>query len=207
MSDAGWTEEGQAQPRKKGVPSWVWWGCGGGCLLATLAIAAAAFFGVRLVREGLDPEKQWPRLQRVLAFDERPAGLEIELGLSLGVDMFHVVDSTRGLRATLVEFPSASSTEFDQFLEADVGAPFGLGQPVDPEPGTLLVQGREVRCLRFVRVKPEDADSNQGAGIRIDLTGERAKPRTLELRRGGALRIDDALVAEFLAPFDVWKEE
>lgn len=207
MSNAEWTDEGQVEAKKKRVPSWVWWGCGSGCLLATIAIGGMAFFGARLVRESMDPEKQWPRLQRVMAFEERPPGLEIELGLSLGADQFHLVDSEQGLRATLIEFPPSSHSEYEQFLDPEIGTPFGLGQPVEPESGTLLVQGREVRCLRFARIKPEGEGNNQGAGIRIDLTGERLKPRTLELRSSRAERIDDALVAEFLTPFDVWKEQ
>jgi len=207
MADADWGDEGHAErPRKKRVPSWVWWGCGGGCLFLALVVIALVVLGSRLVRESIDPEKQWPRLAEVLAFDQRPSGIELQFGLGLGADQFHLFDREKGLRATLIEYPSSASDDYDQLMDPDFELPMGLGQVVEPESGMLVVQGREVPCLRFTRVQPEPANEG-GAGIRIDLTGTRKKPRTLELRRReGTPRIEDAEVEAFLAPFDVWRE-
>lgn len=199
-----WGEESAPRPPKKRIPSWVWWGCGGGCLLMTLIVIAVVVFAGRLIRESIDPEKQWPRLAEVLAFDSRPEGIEIQFGLGLGADQFHLVDETKGLRATLIEYPSSASK--DQFMDPNFELPMGIGRVLEPENGQLVVQGREVRCLRFARVKPEPAEAG-GAGIRVDLSGDREKPRTLELRRlGRGERIEDAEVEAFLAPFDVWRE-
>jgi len=232
MAEADWGDEGSAErPRKKRIPSWVWWGCGGGCLFLTLIVIALVVMGARLFKESTDPEKQWPRLAEVLAYDQRPAGIEIEFGLGIGADQFHLVDREKCLRATLIEYPSSASSEYDRLMDPDFELPMGLGQLVEPVSGKLVVQGREVPCLRFSRVKPEPAE--QGAGIRIDLTGTRKKPRTLELRRyegpvldirrsdqrtsedpstveprrrDRAQPIEDAEVEAFLAPFDVWRE-
>jgi hypothetical protein len=207
MAETEWGEEGGAElPRKRRVPAWVWWGCGGGCLLLTLSVIAVVVLGARVVREGLDPERQWPKLAEVLAFEQRPAGLELEFGLGLGAAQFHLQDAAKGLRATVVEYPSSASSEYGQLMDPGFELPMGLGKLVEPEQGVLVVQGREVPCLRFARVQPEPAGEG-GAGVRVDLTGTRARPRTLELRRpGGAQPITDAEIEAFLAPFDVWRE-
>ena len=206
-ADASWGDEGRAEaPRKRRIPAWVWWGCGGGCLFLTLVVVALVVMGARIFKESTDPEKQWPRLAEVLAFDQRPEGLELQFGLGIGADQFHLLDREKGLRATLIEYPPSATSHYDQLMDPDFEMPMGFGQVVEPESGALAVQGREVRCLRFARVEPEPAGQG-GAGIRVDLTGTRTKPRTLELRRlSGAQRIEDAEVAAFLAPFDVWRE-
>ena len=36
--DLEWSEVEEAPKKKRGIPAWVWWGCGGGCLLATAAM-------------------------------------------------------------------------------------------------------------------------------------------------------------------------
>lgn len=205
-------EGGEALPKKKRIPSWVWWGCGGGCLFLSLIVIAVVVFASRAIRESIDPDKQWPRLAEVLAFDQRPAGIELKFGLDLGADQFHLLDAEKGLRATLIEYPSSASSDYGQLMDPDFELPLGLGRVLEPESGQLFVQGREVPCLRFTRIHPEHAGAN-GPGIRVDLSGTRKQPRTLELRRGagpsaegGALRIEDAEVEAFLAPFDVWRE-
>lgn len=206
MSETTWSEEGDREraPKKKGVPSWVWWGCGGGCLLLTLALAALGVFAARTFRASTDPEKQWPKLGEVLHFEQRPAGLELAFGLSLGADQFHLLDAEKGLRATLIEFPPTADSDYRQLMNPDASLPLGLGQPIEPEEGTLSIQGKVVPCLRFTRIKPEP-EEGEGPGIRVDLTGERSRPRTLELRRRAAGRIEDAEVEAFLAPFQVWR--
>jgi len=206
-ADASWgKEETTEAPRKRRIPSWVWWGCGGGCLFLTLIVVALVVMGARLFKESTDPEKQWPRLAQVLAFDKRPEGIELQFGLGIGADQFHLVDREKGLRATLIEYPSSASAQYDQLMDPDFELPMGLGQLVEPEKGSLTVQGREVPCLRFARVQPEP-EVHGGPGIRVDLTGARKKPRTLELRRvSGAQRVEDAEVEAFLVPFDVWRE-
>ncbi len=208
MSDTDWGDGGgEAAPKKKRrIPKWLWWSCGCGCLLMTLALAALVVFVTRVYREGTDPEKQWPRLGLVLHFEERPPGLVLEFGSSIGSAQFRLVDQAKELRATLVEYPAAASTDYHRLLEASPGLPLGLGEALDPERGTLVIQGQEVPFLRFTRIKPEPEGKGFGPGIRLDLTGARKQPRTLELRHLRPERIEDAEVEAFLAPFDVWRE-
>ena len=204
MSEASWGDEESAEPAKRRVPTWVWWGCGGGCLLLTLMGGAMAVFGWRLVSEGMDPEVQWPRLAQVLAFDRRPEGIELHFGSGLvGADQFVLEDAERGLIATVLQYPASAGVTVD-LLDPELGLPLGLGKLIEPETGTLLVQGREVPCVRFAGIQRQ---GQGGAGVRLDLTGARKQPRTLELRRAaGAQRIEDAEVEAFLLPFDVWRE-
>lgn len=193
MTDTDWGDEGgQARSKKKRIPAWAWWTCGGGCLLVTLVVASLTVFAVRLFREGTDPERQWPRLREVLAFEERPAGIELEFGASIGASQFHLVDPEKDLRATLVEYPSTAAADYKRIMDPDFSLPLGMGALVDPVRATLVIQGREVPSLRFSRIKPEPEGKGFGPGVRLDLTGERKKPRTLELRRHGSGRIDDA---------------
>jgi len=203
MNDTQWSEEQAAPAKKKRFPSWVWWGCGGGCALVVLVFAAVAILGGRMVKRGMDPEVQWPRLEKVLAFEERPEGLELEFGMDLGAEQFHLRDTRHGLAVTIFEFPLSAKAGYEQFLDPE-NSPIGLGKTIDPEAGTIAIQGREVPCLRFAGVRGLEAN-DRGSGIRVDLTGDRSKPRLLELRSGRDERIEDAVVEEFLAPFQVWK--
>lgn len=203
-ANVGWGDPEETTPRRR-VPGWAWWSCGGGCLVMVLLGAALAVYGLHLTRQGMDPEIQWPRLRRVLAFEERPEGLEIEMGLSLGADQFRLIDGAKGQLATLIEFPAAARSRYEELLDPEQELPLGIGQPLEPEAGELEVQGRIVKCLRFAGMKRE-TDPGYGAGIRLDLTGSREKPRTLEIRHSSTERVEDAEVSAFLAPFDVWKE-
>lgn len=206
MTQPSWGDEsGATAPKKRRIPTWALWGCGGGCLLATLVGIGLTILGYRFVRDGMDPEKQWPKLAEVLPFDERPANLQIAFGFGIGFDQFILTDPAAGAWAMVIEFPASAGEEYKNLLDPEFDTPFGLGKLVDPEPGVLDLQGREVPCLRFSRVNPEPAGA-EGAGIRVDLTGPQGKPRTLELRQRRAERVEDAVVAEFLAPFDVWRE-
>jgi len=200
--NAEWEEEAPAPPPRKRFPAWAWWTCGGGCLLGILVLGSLLFFGMRFVREGRDPEKQWPRLAEVLAYEQRPEGIELEFGADLGLDLFQLRDTRHGLTGRVLQFPASARGEYSDLMDAS--ASFGVGKPIDPQSGTLIVQGQEVPCLRFARLDPDPEDL--GSGIRVDLTGERARPRLLELRSKSAERIEDAAVEAFLEGFQVWKD-
>lgn len=206
MTEGEWGDEAEvAAPKKRRFPGWLKWGCGCGCLLTTLLAITLSIVGYRFFREATDPALQWPRLREVLYFEERPEGLELEFGWSLGMDQFKLSDG-KGLGVTVTEYPRAGSADYEKLMDPDIHLPLDLGKPVDPERGALLVQGKEVPFLRFTRIKPEPEEGGLGAGIRLDLTAERRRPRTIELRRLGAVRVEDSEITTFLAPFDVWRE-
>jgi hypothetical protein len=206
-----WTQDLVETPKKRKVPSWVLWTCGGCCLGSVIIGGVLTLVIWRGAREMLDPEKQWPRLERLIAFDTRPAELELETGtpplVGFLVDVFVLRDTERELLATITHLKSGSQRDLDQMFEERLaGAPFGFGNPVEPELGELELQGRLVRVLRFRGLKGQGMNPNSGAGIRIDLSAADGKRVVVELQRiGSSERIDDALLQEFFAGFDVWR--
>lgn len=206
-----WTQDLVEAPKKRKVPRWVLWTCGGCCLGSVLIGAVAAFAIWRGGQAMLDPEKQWPKLERLLAFDTRPPGLELETGtpplMGFFVELFVLRDTQRDLTATITHLKSGTQHDLDQMFEEEItGAPFGLGNPVEPERGELELQGRLVRVLRFRSLKGQGMNPNAGAGIRIDLSAADGKRLVIELQRvGSSERLDDALLQDFFKGFDVWR--
>lgn len=208
MSDSDWSEvEDEAQPKKGGVPKWVWWGCGCGCLLTLLVSVAAVLIivprAVTYVEEMADPEVQWARLQEVLPFDERPTGYDI-FGTPLGVMDQYVLMPRNGSRQIKVQvFGSAAAADFDTMFDPDPsGMPFGLGAPQDGEDGTLEIQGQPCRFLRFSGIKGQPG----GGGIRVDLSYEGSRATLVEIlvMHGDGTPTDEE-VLDFFSQFDVWR--
>ncbi len=210
MTEVEWTDEGAEKPAKKGrIPRWLLVGCGCGCLAVVAAVGAATWYLVGFYQEATDPEKQWPKVARVLPFDERPAGLELELGnpvpfLDRVFEMYKLTNAADDYTATVMHFKSGPKEELDQMFDPDPeGTVFGLGRPVDPVAGALEIQGRQVRTLRFRTVKGEG--KAVGPGIRVDLSRP-GRMLAVEMRRIGDQPLSDEEVLEFFAFFDVWRE-
>lgn len=187
-------------PPKRGIPRWAWITCGSGCLLALVTAVVLFVGGYKMVRTGMDPEQQWPRLAAVLPFDERPAHLELKFGYSLVQDQFTLHDTGSGAVAIVTALPT--SVALDQLLDPDPQTVFGVGKLSDPETGELELQGRNVRYLRFSAI---GGQGELGPGIRLDLGQLGEKHRVIELHGQGSAPSDDEVRA-FLAPFDVWRE-
>ncbi|MEW6073683.1 MAG: hypothetical protein AB1726_13955 [Planctomycetota bacterium] len=211
MSDVEWTEEAEEAPRKKRrIPKWVWIGCGGGCLLAVGLAVAAAVAGTLFFQKGKDPEYVWPRVDRVLPFDERPAGYRAYGQSIAGTETWFLLDEAAGRMIFVQVFPNRAALDdlFDPESRSNRGL-FGVGGISDAEPGEVEIQGRSTRCLRFFPWVPgsakEDSDEPQGATIRVDLSGDEERyvsvQITLPTREE---RVSDELVRELLQPFDVW---
>lgn len=211
MSEADWLEE-EAPPRRKSkLPKWLMLGCGCGCLVVFVAAAALALVWFRAV----DPERQWPRVEELLAFDERP-DLEVEMGMPFAIAEYEqivLLDPEEHLQATLQSFgaDAPASTLDPLFLEDQGAVLFGLAQPVDTELGEIEIQGRTVRALRFGALG--GLGELVGPGIRIDLS-HGGRCLSVQLTRiappeGGerADRLDDEVVRAFFEPFDVWRSE
>ena len=73
-TEADWLDEEEAPPKKRGFKKWLLLGCGCGCLVMVLA---GVTVGVLFMRAA-DPERQWPRIEALLPFDERP-DLQLDL--------------------------------------------------------------------------------------------------------------------------------
>ena len=207
-----WGDDAEAAPRrKKGVPTWVWWGCGGGCLLVSVVGIVLLVFIGSVAKNALDPEKAWPEVQEVLPFDQRPEGWDARGTSLLGVGQYFLTPPGPEEKMVLVmRFRNAA--ELDAMLDPKARQNkglFGVGEIDAAEQGTLELQGREVPCLRFRAWVPEVAqgdEEKQGASMRIDLTGQGSVPVLLQVFLfGEEERVSDEAVQELLAPFDVWR--
>lgn len=193
------------------MPAWVWWGCGGGCLLAILAAVGLLVLGGTLVRDVFDPDKAWAGVAELLPHDERPEGWEAFGTARFGVGVFVLRPPHSPVFVIVQRTPDAA--EIERQLEPET--PFGLSWPrrleslQDFEVGTIELQGRSTRCLRFTGDLTEDGAADgevaRVAGLRIDLTG--AGPPTLlhVVLEPGMTGSADERVAELLRPFDLWR--
>jgi len=211
MTEVEWSEEGEAAPKKKGgIPKWVWLGCGGGCLVLVIGAIAMGIGIFMVAKDAADPEKQWPKLQEVLYFEERPADLEMGLGIGIPflMDQYVLSNDDEQYTATIMNFKSAASGDFDQMFSADPdNTPFNLGAPVEPEVGELGIQGESVRTLRFKTLGGQGAVGVLGPGIRIDLS-RTGRTMMVELRRMNEDEpLSDESVIAFFAHFDVWADD
>jgi hypothetical protein len=210
MSEVEWSEEGEQAPRKKGgIPKWVWIGCGGGCLLAVVAVIALGVFGALWVKKGADPEVQWPKLQQVLPFEERPTDLELGFGTRIPfvMDQYALVSAEGHYTATVMHFKGAAASDIDQMLSEDPqNTPFGLGAPVEPVAGELEIQGQTVRLLRFRSIGGTGGIEGLGPGVRVDLSRP-GRALVVEFRRTGSQDpLTDEDLTAFFDHFDVWKD-
>jgi hypothetical protein len=213
MTEVEWSEEGEGAPKKKGgIPKWVWLGCGAGCLVAILGIAAISVGGFMMFKDVGNPEVQWPKLQEVLYFEERPTGMDI-VGVNALVYYEYTLTSAQGhFQAKVRHFTKVGSSDFDDmFLEEPKNAPFGLSAPVEPEPGTVFVQGESVRSLRFETLGGQGFVAELGPAIRVDIShsGEKVLVEYWRFSSGedqGTPITEEELKA-FFDHFDVWRDD
>lgn len=204
MEESEW---GEAPKPKRRIPTWAWWTCGGGCLVALIAAGAIAFFVANLARKATDPEQVWSGVSAVLPHDEPPTGWDASMGFSvMGVGQYQLVPPEPAGCVFLVQtFPDAHQIDlaFDPDSPQNAGV-FGVGELREPELGTFVLQGREVRCLRFLGGVP---GAKGGAGVRLDLSGGSAAPNAFVqiLFARATERLTDEEIQELFLPFDVWR--
>lgn len=195
----------EAPRRRGGMPRWLWIGCGCGCAFLLAVVLALVIGSVLAFKRGADPEQQWPRLAEVLAFEERPEGLELEFGFAIPylMQQFVLTSEEHDLWVTLIHFRQENPEEIESMLSEDPpGTPFGWGEPVGGESVELELQGRAVRGLRFSGIEGP-GDDELGPGIRLDLS-EPGRLLMAEVRRQGEEPPTEEEIAELFAPFDLW---
>lgn len=200
MQESDW---GESAPPKRRIPGWVWWVGGGGCLLVLGVGAVLAFFVYRLASQVTDPERAWAEVAEVLPHDERPAGWEATGASVMGIETY-VLTGPDQAGLLMQAFPTADPLEalFDPESGQNRGA-FGMGGVEEAELGTLELQGRAVRCLRFRM----GAEQGGHVALRIDLSGGPHEPHALVqlTGTGDETRFPDERARELLAPFDLWR--
>ena len=177
-----WGNEEGAPVKKRGcfLPIWLW-GCGGGCLLAIILSIGGGIYCVGKVKNAIDPEAQWAKLDRILPFEERPGGLELMFGWSLGLEYYILMDVNTGYMVSVYYFDSGDAAEgreafFNPEVEAGV---MGVGERTDEELSTVLIGSRERQVMRFNQSNVEfqfggvdTSASNSGYSAVVDITPE-----------------------------------
>ena len=177
-----WGKEEDAPVKKRGclLPTWLW-GCGGGCLLMIiLGIGGVIAWGAK-IKNAMDPDAQWAKLDKILPFDERPGGLELMFGWSLGLEYYILMDVNSGYMVSVYYFDSGDAEEGrEAFFNPEVKAGvMGLGERKDEELSTVLIGSRERKVMRFNQSNVEfdfgDAEANtanSGYSAVVDITSE-----------------------------------
>ena len=215
MAETTWTEEGPGVPKKKGIPTWLWF-CGGGCLLAVLVTVVVGGFLFRAARTAMDPEIQKQRLAKILPYDEWPKEMQPMFGMQVVGEQYTFQD-TRGFQEQIQLHKGRDGTEGRKHLFQTVPPKFPKNLVImkfeDLAPGTVEVQGRTLSLLRmrmefsglFGKMMPAEAREQMGSTAFIDLT-----PETLDgmmlfqlTRTKGQAPITDDEIRTVLAPFHV----
>lgn len=209
MSETNWGPGELPPPPKKKVPTWLWF-CGGGCLLALILGIIAVVWVMAFVKDSRNPEKQWPKVAQVLPYDERPTDMTLEWGSQFGVEAYAFNDA-RGFVEVLFRFDRAKAGEVQEKLmnPDEEGGIFGAGARRNLKMGTISVQGRELKILRFDQMKAkdggnEDVKVGEGPTALVDLTQEGGAPTIIQITRTtGKDPITDEDVLGILKPFHV----
>jgi hypothetical protein len=196
MSEA-WTEEPATPKKKSGLPSWFWWTCGTGCLLALLVAGGLAIFAVVVGKKVTDPEYVKGKLADVLPSDTWPEGYKPGGGGIFGVGVY-VISWPSPIEVAIVStVPGRAEVE----AALDPSALQNKVTNKELEAGQLEIQGRTADTLRF-------KDIAGLVHLRTDISGDKPPYATLELSAPEeyAAGLEEAVV-KFLEPFDVWRGE
>jgi len=206
MTDSTWGDE-TLPPKKKRIPTWLWF-CGGGCIVAVILAVVAAFFLFEYFKGWGSPEKQLPALAKVLPFDEPlPPETEFQMAIRFPFDWFVFMDR-RGFMLQFIVVPESQAKEIrDTILNPEFGGGFmGNGNRDEIEEALVSVQGRELKGLRYVQHGgSSDEGKGAGPGIALELSQESAGRLVILqiVRTGGEGQITDEEVLDLLRPFHV----
>ncbi len=200
MTEVDWGSEANEAPKaKKRIPTWAWF-CGGGCLLAIVAAAIAAFALFRAGASMMDQEKQSAALGEVIAFDPLPEGTQIVgvgmlSGLAPGIDdqwMVMVPGSDSVLQVTKYSGDTAEEIR-ENIKSGELGASgakqFGVGIH-EYAHGEQDIQGRTLPWLRFqtyeksadpAPTNTKDDEESKGGSDPFKVMREASKQRLLLL--------------------------
>ena len=215
MTETAWSDEGEVPPQKKSIPTWVWF-CGAGCLAALILGIVAAVIGIKLAKNALDPDLQWPEIAKILPYDERPSELTPVFGMNVGVEQYVLMDS-RGFKITIQRVGEKDAGEAREKLFETTPPEFPTNMVVmkfeDLASAKVEIQGREVSVLRMrpqfeglaKKMLPAEAQEQMGSMLFADVTPEGAQGLVLlqmQRMKGGGPIGDDEL-RDLLRPFHV----
>lgn len=215
MAETTWTEEGQGIPKKKGIPTWLWF-CGGGCLLAVLVAVVVVGLGMRAFKTATDPEVQKKKVALILPYDEWPKEMRPMFGFQVVGEQYTFQDS-RGFQEQIQLHRGRDGVDGRKQLFQSNPPKFPKDLVVmkfeDLAPGTVDVQGRSLAVIRMRmefsgvlgQVMPAEAKNQMGPMAFVDLTPEGLEGMMLMqvTRTKGADPISDDEIRTILEPFHV----
>jgi hypothetical protein len=180
---------GEAPAKKRGIPAWLW--IGGCSCLALVALAVLALGWLFAAgRRFVDPAAQWADVAEVLPYDGPPPK-EFIFGFPRmrGVKSWTMVAEASQVALIHVEEGRASEIRARAFDPEQTLRLTGRIDPSQPvAASTVLVQGRELRCLRYVAAAADPGETEE--------QGERGFK--FRVRRAGDTREDDGAVKAFV---------
>jgi len=206
----------QTQPvrnaRSGAMPRWVIYTCSGCALFAVLA-AGGLFFGGKYINDkfikpGLDSEANWPKLQSLLPFEQRPAGMDLQFAMDIaGVQMF-VLQQAR-LQVLVMNLPEAEGKATKDAVTdpSSYKGLMGMGERKNAQKMSILLQGVDRKGMRFLQEGvPGAQGSRTGASVILDVSPEGTlRPLLVQLTRndGSEEPIADDEIHRFFEPFRV----
>jgi hypothetical protein len=220
MAETEWSNEEAPAPKKKLFPTWLWF-CAGGCLLAVIVTIVLAIWGYTKARDAMDSEKQWPKLERLLPFDERPEGMQLLFGMQFGVEQYTLVDATDGIQLQITDYSGSEGEEMRKNIftedppilpETMAPGPLRVLEASDVERGTIDVQGRSLPYVAFTlkaaglmkRMPEEEQREAFGPAMYLDLGADGlSRGIVIKVQRLGDEELTHDDVREVLAPFHI----
>ncbi|MCH2105361.1 MAG: hypothetical protein MK291_01815 [Planctomycetes bacterium] len=214
-TELGWREEEAAPKKKSGclLPTWLW-ACGGGCLLMMILLGAGLFWGVGQVKNLIDPEVQWPRMQKVLPFDERPEHVQMLAGMQMfGMENYTLMDFERGLQISVYYFDDNESSDADDsrwtFFDPEKETTSSSMINRDNERvGVIRLGSRDRKVMRFTQEtlsfgSEEMKEQASGPCLAVDVTPEDSPGFLFVMffEAGGEFEIPDEHVLSFFESF------
>lgn len=200
--------------RRRGIPKWLWIsGSVGLGILVVIVVGVVLLVGS--VKRMFDPGVQWPAIREVIQVDEPPPPYDVIGVPRLGAMTMKgwALSEPAGHRFAMLFHVSGDRA--NGMRESMLASKDGelLGEVFDPavpvEAGTIVVQGRELRCMR-ARVlgrtdHTESKKDRSGPAILIDLSREDSDEFLgwMMVLEGQSGRVEDAAAVEFLRPFHV----
>ncbi|MCB9916210.1 MAG: hypothetical protein H6828_13865 [Planctomycetes bacterium] len=205
MTGEEWADEPEVPKKKGGLPGWLWF-CGGGCLIAViLAVLGAAFFWGR-VKEGLDPDVQWAKMDQYLEYDARPDDWSIVFGMNFmpGTEDMFTFMGPSGTMVNLMILKASQAKGREEIFSQDFsgGGFAGINKVSDLQVGEVVVQGRTLPVVRFTQ-KPLGQPTQAQAMVDITPEGDNRFFLAQFVHAQSTDAVSDETIVDFLKPFRI----
>ena len=179
-----------------------------------ILLGAGLFWGVGQVKNLIDPEVQWPRMQKVLPFDERPEHVQMLAGMQMfGMENYTLMDFERGLQIAVYYFDDNESSDADDsrwtFFDPEKETTSSSMINRDNERvGVIRIGSRDRKVMRFTQENfsfgtEEMKEQASGPCIAVDITPEDSPGFLFVMffEPGGEFEIPDEHVLSFFESF------